>query len=217
MNTIRARADFGDGHGWTKDPRLRGAVSFVQEPEVAGVLVSIYIEGLSEHLHGIHVHEKQLTDEIMKDFPEHCCDKLGGHFNGNQPKWEPDYPDGTPHGSYMLQTDRHIGDLCNNVFPEENGAVAMQYVDPLISLHPDSPNCVLDRSIVLHEDPDDQGLQGTIDDGVLKDASMRKVDVAISSVVRKYKDAQKKRESLITGNAGARIACANIIRLVKDE
>lgn len=69
-------------------------------------------------------------------------------------------------------------------------------MDPLISLYQEDINCILNRSIVIHESPDDEGLPGF--NALMKNKKLNKVE----------------EESLKTGNAGKRIACGNII-LVK--
>ena len=59
-----------------------------------------------------------------------------------------------------------------------------------ISLFPGTKECVLDRTLVIHEDEDDMGMGH-------------------------YEEEDKIIESYITGNAGARIACGEI-KSIKD-
>jgi len=66
-------------------------------------------------------------------------------------------------------------------------------VDPLISLYQEDINCILNRSIVIHEKPDDQGLPG------------------LKALMQNKKLNKEEEESLKTGNAGKRIACGNIM------
>ena len=54
-------------------------------------------------------------------------------------------------------------------------------------------NCILNRSIVIHEKPDDQGLPG------------------LKALIQNRKLNEEEKESLKTGNAGKRIACGNIV------
>jgi Cu/Zn superoxide dismutase len=87
-----------------------------------------------------------------------------------------------PHGSFELNTYRHNGDMTNNLY-FNNGLTYYSFHNDMISLYSDDPRYIIGRSIVIHQDFDDEGLN--FDDD----------------------------ESLITGNAGARIACANIIKM----
>ena len=66
-------------------------------------------------------------------------------------------------------------------------------MDPLISLYQEDINCILNRSIVIHEKPDDQGLPG------------------LKALMQNRKLNKEEEESLKTGNAGKRIACGNIV------
>jgi Cu-Zn family superoxide dismutase len=96
-------------------------------------------------------------------------------------------PTNTTHGTIMFNMQRHAGDLINNLKFDKNGNFEYNYQDNMISLYNYS-KCILGRSIVIHEGVDDLGLgEG------------------------KYKE-----ESLKTGNAGKRIACA-VIGLAERE
>ena len=79
----------------------------------------------------------------------------------------------------------HNGDLCNNIY-SKNGACSRYFKDNMISLYPDDPRCIVGRSIVIHEHMDDMALPT-------------------------YDDEKKEIDKLITGNAGKRIACGNIL------
>lgn len=173
-------------------PNIRGSVVFSQyDPKF--VRVDINLTNVPVGMHGIHVHEKPI--KFLKDLKDkNCCDILGGHFNAYVPLWSEKNHTGIPHGSYMFNTERHIGDLCNNIL-SYNGTVQMSYIDHLITLIPGEPNCIVGRSVVIHEDGDDEGMYRS----------------------RKKKETKKekklRRNSKITGNAGNRIACANITLL----
>ena len=65
-------------------------------------------------------------------------------------------------------------------------------MDPLISLYQEDINCILNRSIVIHEKPDDQGLPG------------------LKALMQNKKLNKEEEESLKTGNAGKRLACGII-------
>ena len=98
-------------------------------------------------------------------------------------------PTGTTHGTRMVKgMPRHAGDLCNNIYPK-HGKVHFTYKDNAISLF--GVNSIIGRTIVIHEGEDDLGLGGLDDNGNVIDMSVHK-------------------ESLKTGNAGGRMACAII-------
>jgi Cu/Zn superoxide dismutase len=173
---------------------IRGRIIFSQNNNKY-VRVDIKLVGVPIGIHGIHVHQKPLRQKDLNrliNTNANCCDILGPHFNGSVPLWSPKTLGGTPHGSYMFNTERHIGDLCNNILSED-GTVDFSYDDKLISLVPKHPNCITGRSIVIHEDGDDEGM--------------------FFSSFFEEPDLKFYTESKITGNAGKRIACANILRL----
>ena len=115
------------------------------------VKVTINLQALFDidisHGHGIHVHNGP-EDKLVKCSSSSCCSKLGGHFN----------PLNTVHGSYQLNTIRHIGDLCNNIYFDKNGHCKYSYNDYLISLRPDNIGYIVGLSIVIHDGQDDCGL-----------------------------------------------------------
>lgn len=160
--------------------KIQGSVKFYQEDRNSDVSVSVNIDGLPTGLHGFHVHEKKIEDfegDVMD-----CCDKLGGHFNVGD-RWSLENQSGTKHGQ-----NGHNGDLCNNIYSDENKHCEIYFKDSKISLFEEDEKCIIDRSIVIHEDPDDLGLPD-------------------------YQDPEKNTQKFITGNAGKRIACGNIIRV----
>ena len=165
----KAEAIFGLSGSWVKNSKIFGRVLFIQNDINSSVKVKVEIVGLPNGEHGFHVHEKKLTPKLLKY--SDCCNKLGGHFNGSKSIWKPDNLDGTKHG-------KHVGDLCFNL-NSKNSKVIKNFVDNKISLYKSSPNCIIERSLIIHEKKDDKGLG-------------------------------KNNESLITGNAGKRIACTNI-------
>jgi Cu-Zn family superoxide dismutase len=161
---------------------LEGYVLFTQQNKNCNVVVEVKLTGLPIGIHGFHIHEKNIKQEYINDLKigktvKNLCNTLGGHFN----------PFGTQHGSYKYATERHAGDLINNLEVVNSGAVNLVFIDPLISLYED------DISIVIHENPDDEGLPGL--KALIENKKMNKVE----------------EESLKTGNAGKRIACGNII------
>lgn len=166
---------------------LEGYILFTQQNKNCNVVVKVKLSGLPIGIHGFHIHEKNIKQEYINDLKKgktvkDLCNTLGGHFN----------PFGTHHGSYKYATKRHAGDLINNLEVDNSSNVNIVFVDPLISLYEDI-NCILNRSIVIHEKPDDEGLPGL--KALMENKKLNKVE----------------EESLKTGNAGKRIACGNII------
>jgi len=84
----------------------------------------------------------------------------------------------------------HTGDLCFNIF-SDYGIAEHHFLDHKISLFPKEKNNVIDRTLVIHENRDDMGMAH-------------------------YEEDEKNIESLITGNAGSRIACGQI-KLIQNE
>jgi len=162
---------------------IRGTILFQQQTKSSSVLVTVELAGLPPGVHGFHIHEKGLNSKMMQNKKIDICKQLGGHFN----------PFNTTHGSYKYNTVRHAGDLINNLNVSKNGTVTVQFLDSLISLYSDDINCVINRSIVIHDDMDDEGLPG------------------LKALQQSYSLTEHEKESLKTGNAGNRIACGNIL------
>ena len=182
---MRARVEFPSKYSIvTSGFNIKGYILFEQLSINDPVMVTVELINLPNGLHGFHIHEKGLTDIILKniDKSENICNKLGGHFN----------PYKTVHGSYALKTQRHAGDLINNL-NVNNNKVSIKFLDNLICLFDSEINCILNKSIVIHETEDDQGIPG--------------YNALINNKTTLTK---KESESLITGNAGNRIACGNI-------
>jgi Cu/Zn superoxide dismutase len=179
--------------------KIKGSVFFSQSPlgylGNSTVRVNITLRGIPDGIHGIHVHENSIKFHIKKD----PCSQAGGHFSGSMLPWKPNTSIGVPHGSWRYNTERHVGDLCNNI-ESINGMVNIEYYDPLISLIKGTPNCIVGKSIIIHEDYDDEGLLKFIDRRSL-----------INSSEGELKNLQEEiNKSLVTGNSGSLIACANI-------
>lgn len=168
---------------------LTGYIYFEQLKSTDPVIVKVVLNGLPNGTHGFHIHENILTSEILKKVNNNTninlCNELGGHFN----------PHNVYHGSYKYDTVRHAGDLINNLEVKNNNC-CITFVDNLISLY-SGINCIINRSIVIHEEADDCGILGMV---ALKSKNYESLT-------------DKQKESLKTGNAGKRIACGNIILL----
>lgn len=166
---------------------ITGCISFTQQNNCS-VVVEVKLNGLPPGIHGFHIHEypiKQNHINKMKTGEKipNLCSTLGGHFN----------PFNTHHGSFRLNTQRHAGDLINNLHVDRSQSVNIIFVDPLISLNESDINYIVNKSIVIHEKPDDEGLPGML--ALYKNEILNK----------------NEKESLKTGNAGKRIACGNIM------
>ena len=169
-------------YSYSTIPSLRGFVFLNQEKPEEDVKVVIYINGLEDGLHGIHIHEKSMTD--VKDLnATNCCDKLGGHFNVGS-SWSLTDPHGTPHGS-------HTGDLCLNIRSKDRKAYFCYY-DSKISLFEGDKRNVTNRTVVIHENEDDLGK------GI-------------------YLEEDKNIASLVNGNAGKRVSCAEIRKIMDPD
>lgn len=100
--------------------------------------VSGEISGLTQGLHGFHVHE--FGDNT------NGCISAGPHFN----------PFNKEHGGPDHEI-RHVGDL-GNIIAGESGVAKISIKDSIISLHGDSN--IIGRTVVVHADPDDLGQGG---------------------------------------------------------
>ena len=136
---------------------IEGTVIFKEKLKEKEVEITVNLTGLSEGLHGFHIHEfGDLRDG---------CSSLCAHYN----------PFDKQHGG-PLDKERHVGDL-GNIIANKKGIVNNIMTDKIIKLR--GKYSIIGRSVVIHKDPDDLGLGNN-------------------------------PNSLITGNAGDRLACAVI-------
>lgn len=112
---------------------VAGTVTFTEQKE--GVLVQAEAHGLTPGLHGFHIHEKG-------DCSADDASSAGEHFN----------PDSKEHGA-PANEHHHAGDF-GNVVVDENGNGKYERVLSFISLQ-DGKRSVLNRSILIHANPDD--------------------------------------------------------------
>ena len=87
--------------------------------------------------------------------------------------------------------ERHVGDL-GNIIADDNGVAAGTIIDPLVKLS--GPYSVVGRSFMVHADPDDLGKGNNSKAGLPGPPANGYV-------------------SKVTGNAGARIACGEILAI----
>lgn len=119
---------------------ISGEINFFQPNEEENTEIKINLKNFPPNsTHAIHVHEKS-------DFSEGCM-SAGPHYN----------PYNKMHGSVFFSgKNRHAGDLVNNITSDKDGNVNLIFSDDLIDLFP--PHSIINRSIVIHEKPDDYGL-----------------------------------------------------------
>ena len=100
-------------------------------------------------------------------------------------------PHGKPHGALAKSPDSacHAGDL-GNIVADENGVAEGSLESPLLQLSGDFS--ILGRSVMVHADRDDLGQGDNSEPGV------------------------NGKTSLTTGNAGARVACGEIVAVLGD-
>ncbi|KAM0731348.1 Superoxide dismutase [Cu-Zn], chloroplastic [Formica fusca] len=118
-----------------KGKNVTGNLKIVQSVPNGPVTITGSIHGLTEGLHGFHVHEKG-------DLSNGCA-STGAHFN----------PENVTHGG-PDDTVRHVGDL-GNVQANSEGEAMINITDNIISLS--GPNNILGRAIVVHSAEDDLG------------------------------------------------------------
>ncbi len=123
-----------------------GHLTLIQGSPSHKVLVVGQITGLSEGLHGFHVHQ-------IGDIGD-GCKAAGGHFN----------PFEATHGAPEDET-RHVGDL-GNIIANADGVADISRYDEFASLYDDSGAGIVGRAFVVHAGEDDLGRGG--DDGSLK-------------------------------------------------
>uniref|UniRef100_G4XHW2 Superoxide dismutase [Cu-Zn] n=1 Tax=Eriocheir sinensis TaxID=95602 RepID=G4XHW2_ERISI len=130
---------------------VTGTLTLEQLRPTSPVLINGVIYGLTEGLHGFHVHEWGV------DGSENNCTDAGGHYN----------PMGNKH-SAPNATERHVGDLGNvrSVQLDAFGRTATNtsIVDNVLSLW--GQYSIVGRAIVVHAGEDDLGLGKN--DGSLK-------------------------------------------------
>ncbi|MCY5962206.1 superoxide dismutase family protein, partial [Salmonella enterica subsp. enterica serovar 1,4,[5],12:i:-] len=117
---------------------VSGTVYFDQDAPTSEVKVTGEVKGLTQGLHGFHIHE--FGDNT------NGCTSAGPHFN----------PENKEHGG-PTDAVRHAGYL-GNITAESNGVAKVNISDKMISLC--GPMSIIGRTIVVHADPDDLGKGG---------------------------------------------------------
>lgn len=147
--------------------KIKGTVTFHQCNTNSPTIIKFNLSGFKPNtVHACHIHT---SGDLTKG-----CHSLCAHYN----------PYKKIHGSKKLYgTDRHVGDLINNIYSDSKGNFIFEYNDELVDLA--GNYSVIGRSVVIHENEDDCGIY-------------------------RYEKSQRGNESKTTGNAGTRIACALI-------
>ena len=189
--------------------KIKGFIKITQKNKNNPTHFKINISGLKPNkLHGFHIHENPIINELDL---EKTCNSCGGHFN----------PTNKNHGSRFNDNsdDRHVGDLINNLKADNDGFCIIEFDDDDACLIPSkkNPYTIIGKSIVIHSLPDDLGREGLDKDmpyliyNKITDSNYI-INIENKNIKNrnKYKKKSKKQASKINGNAGRRIACANI-------
>lgn len=131
-------------------PIIQGEIKFTQG-WFQTTLIQFELYGPPFQTHAIHIHE-------FGDL-RNGCESLGPHWN----------PTSQYHGSIFLHdSDRHAGDLINNITFDQNGLFRFSYYDSMVNVKD-----IYGRSIVIHEQPDDLGIGGNKESRITGNAGKR--------------------------------------------
>jgi len=200
---------------WLKEKTVFMAIATFNMDQVKGyvkfseagnnVRIDIRLSNMEpDSTHAIHIHE---YGDVRGG-----CKSTGGHWN----------PTNTTHGSYLVPSrPRHLGDLINNLETDERGNFSFSYVESGYEISE-----LYGRTIVIHTLADDLGLQGVQGrheiipyscfsrNGLAALCRQRGYfgdevdDISFTELLNKLNT-----QSLKTGNAGGRMACAIIGRI----
>jgi Cu-Zn family superoxide dismutase len=127
-----ARLEPTEGH------TARGAVYFQKMEN--GIRVRAHVTGLTEGLHGFHIHE-------VGDCSAPDASSAGPHFN----------PGSHEHGGPDAE-ERHAGDL-GNLDADADGEASYERMDTMLTF--EGERSIIGRSVIVHVDPDDLTSQPT--------------------------------------------------------
>ena len=146
------------------DDKIKGTIEFYEIINSDKVIVHVLLSGLKKNsIHGFHIHE-------AGDISDNCM-SAGAHFN----------PYNKNHGGRDSK-ERHVGDL-GNLKTDNNGNVDLQFTDNLIKLRGSKSN-IIGRSIVIHEDIDDEG-KGNAPDSLTTGHSGKRMVCAVIGYSKK--------------------------------
>ena len=183
---------------------ISGFIKISQKSKHESTKFSVNISGLKPNgLHGFHIHEKPI---VNKNDLYKTCDSCGGHYN----------PTNNDHGSIFNKDNglnRHVGDLINNIKADSKGVCIIDFWDEQAVLIPSKkyPYTIVGKSIVIHDGTDDLGREGINDHTpyiISNETKSYKINNNLQT--KQYTDSKLRKSSKLNGNAGKRIACANI-------
>lgn len=115
--------------------KVEGYILLEEDVKKKATKIVIRLKGLSQGLHGFHIHK---SGDLRNS-----CKSLCGHYN----------PHKLSHGG-PKDKERHVGDL-GNIKPNSKGVVSTTFYDKLVKLR--GKYSVVGRSIVVHDKEDDLG------------------------------------------------------------
>lgn len=121
----------------TSGSQVSGSVSFRVIP--GGLHMDAAVTGLNQGDHGFHIHE-------VGNCSAADASSAKGHFN----------PFGKPHGNHD-HGEHHSGDM-PNLSADASGKAILSVDLPGLAVNPGESN-ILDRSVIIHADPDDYKTQ----------------------------------------------------------
>lgn len=122
----------------TKGNEVFGTVTFTKEDDMIKIVADV--SGLSEGLHGFHIHE-------YGDCSAPDGASAGGHFA----------PHGNKHGA-PSDEERHVGDL-GNLDADADGNAHLEWEDSVINFT--GENSIIGRAVIVHAGEDDLTSQPT--------------------------------------------------------
>lgn len=177
--------------------KVSGSIHFTQKRKDGPVQIQFSLKGIQKPC-ALHIHEYGDTTN--------GCQSLGGHFN----------PTNKKHGE-------HAGDIVFNIFPDKRGNYESIFTTKELSLQNGNSRNIIGRSVVIHAFQDDYGKKGRNDKegNWIPYKKMSDYEIQYYTKMSGYKQGTRKemvsqleKGSLITGNAGGRVAYA-IIALSK--
>jgi len=162
--------------------KVNGVVKLSQNTPQCPVDITGEIKGLTEGLHGFHIHE--FGDNT------NGCTTAGAHFN----------PNNSEHGAPGdCEDHRHAGDL-GNVKADCSGVAKVELEDKGITLCGDKS--IIGRSVVVHADADDLG-KGTCPESKITGNAGARVACGIVGYAFKEKACPSKPAAPPCGQCGS--------------
>ena len=144
--------------------KIKGYVLFNEDLFENKTLIKIKLSGVSEGLHGFHIHK---TGDLREQ-----CTSLCSHYN----------PYNKNHGG-LNDNECHVGDL-GNIIADKNKNVKMKIKSNFIKLR--GNKSIIGRSLIIHEDPDDLG-KGKNEDSLKTGNSGKRIACGIIGISKNSK------------------------------